>query len=76
MFLQHILKLDKTDPVQQVYYEQLSYTFEPNWANEVESIKRAMDLMIDDGSIKEMSKSAWKERVSKAIKEGARKEDE
>ena len=74
MFLQHILKLDQTDPVKQVYYEQLTNSFEPNWANEVESIKRSMDLMIDDESIKEMSKSAWKERVSKAIKEGARKE--
>ena len=71
MFLQHILKLDETDPVKTVYYEQLKYSHENNWANEVEHIKRIINMIQDESSIKDMSKSFWKRKVSKAIKVAA-----
>ena len=71
VFLQHILKLDETDPVQKVYFEQLKYSQENNWANEVEHIKRSINMEQDERSIKDMNKSLWKTKVNKAIKVAA-----
>ena len=74
MFLQHILKLHPTDPVKQVFYQQKEYEYEKNWANEVEAIKKTMDINCEDSEIEEMSKYQWKGIVSKAIRAAALKE--
>ena len=71
MFLHHILNLDPTDPVKLVYYEQLKYEFEENWANEVKKIREYINLPSDDDSIRELSKSSWKNKVDIKIKETA-----
>ena len=71
MFLQHILKLDSTDPVRVVYSEQMKYKFEINWANEVNQIKELVNLNDEEQSIRQMSKSSWKSKVKKAINENA-----
>jgi hypothetical protein len=72
MFLQHILKLDFTDPVRRVYYEQMNYVNEKNWANEVKYIKEQVNVNLDDETIRDMNKSMWKTRVHKAINEAAK----
>ena len=46
MFLQHILKLGDTDPVNKVYHEQRKYEHEQNWANEVEELRQKMNIDI------------------------------
>ena len=71
MFLQHISKLDPDDPVRQVYGEQIKYTHERNWANEVEEIKKKMCIEYDQEDISEMSKDQWKRKVKKCINENA-----
>ena len=71
VFLQHILKLDPTDPVKTCYYEQLKYEHENNWANEINKIRRDIQLESDDENIQMMSKTSWKEKVKEAIKRSA-----
>ena len=71
VFLQHILKLDPTDPVKTCFYEQLKYEHENNWANEVNKIRRDIQLESDDENIQMMSKTSWKEKVKEAIKRSA-----
>ena len=73
MFLQHIMKLDKSDPVRKMYNEQLKYPSEMNWAMEVKRIKEQMNITIDDEDISAMTKMKWKTQVDKAVKESALK---
>ena len=73
MFLQHILKLDQTDPVKVVYIEQLKYEYEENWAQEVKKMRESINLDTDDDSISELSKSSWKTQVNNKIKAAALK---
>ena len=47
MFLQHIVKLDQSDPVRIMYKEQLKYPSEMNWAGEVKRIQEQMNINID-----------------------------
>ena len=73
MFLQHILKLGDTDPVNKVYHEQRKYEHEQNWANEVEELRQKMNIDISNESIKSISKGRWKKIVDDSIKEAARR---
>jgi hypothetical protein len=70
-FLHYILKLDQTDPVKEVYTEQLKYEYEENWAQDVKKIRESISLETDDDSISELSKSSWKTRVNNKIKDAA-----
>ena len=72
MFLLHILTLDSTDPVYQVYHEQRKYEYEQNWANEVEKLKQSMQIDDTNESIKTMSKYIWKKIVGESTKAAAR----
>ena len=71
VFLQHILKLDETDPVKIVYYEQLKYEYEVNWANEVRDIRKIIKIEVEDERIIEMSKTSWKAKVKESIRRAA-----
>ena len=71
MFLQHILKLDQNDPVRQVYEEQRKYNSESNWTNEVERIKKQINLEVDDQYVSEISKTVWKTTVNKSVRKSA-----
>ena len=71
VFLQHILKLDETDPVKIVYYEQLKYEYEVNWANEVRDIRKVIRIEVEDERIIEMSKTSWKAKVKESIRRAA-----
>ena len=72
MFLQHILKLSDTDPVNKVYHEQRKYEHEQNWANEVEILIESMHIDTTNESIKSISKGRWKKIVDESTKEAAR----
>lgn len=68
-FLYHILKLDDTDPVKVMYYEQRTLPFEKNWANHMEYILQLYGL--DSNDIFVMSKSTWKGKAKKAVRDKA-----
>ena len=38
-FFKRLLDKDKNDPVQSVYFEQLKYVAEKNWANYIQDLK-------------------------------------
>ena len=67
-FLHHILNLAPSDPVFQVYQEQLSLPHEPNWANEVVELRRVYDIEQSDDQIVSMSKESWKNYVKKKVR--------
>ena len=73
MFLQHIVKLDQSDPVRKMYQEQLKYPNEMNWAIEVKRIREQMNIASADDDIRAVNKMTWKSQVNKAVKEAALK---
>lgn len=67
-YLHHILTLDKQDPVRMVYVEQLKYSFESNWGNEVRDFREKYRIKQHDDEIAKMTRGAWKRIVKKAVK--------
>ena len=43
-FLHHILTLEAHDPVRKMYEQLLKYPYEPNWSNEIWSLRRKYEL--------------------------------
>ena len=41
-FLHHVLHLQPTKPVSQIYHQQLNFSHEPNWGNSVENLLKHM----------------------------------
>ena len=50
-FLHHIITLKDEDPVKTTYHQQLSYPFEPNWANTVGQLRKKYDIHETDDEI-------------------------
>ena len=66
MFLHHI---NENDPVLLVYNEQQKFINEPNWSNEINSIRKLYGINHTDSEIKYFSKIKWKELIKKNIKD-------
>ena len=66
-FLHHILSLDNDDPVKMVYIEQLKYTTEKNWANEVMGLRHKYGITELDEDIPVYSNDRWKDMVKKKV---------
>ena len=52
MFLHHILNLHENDQVLLVYNEQQKFINEPNWSNEINSIRKLYGINHTDSEIK------------------------
>ena len=70
-FLHHILTLKKDDPVKLAYSEQLKYTQEQNWGNEVKDLRKHYNIPEDDSEIEKFSKEKWKKHIKKYVKQHA-----
>ena len=68
-YLHHILSLRDEDPVKLVYLEGLKLSHEPNWANNVKSLRVKYGISFSDQEVSEMSVSKWKEIVSSTVEE-------
>ena len=64
-FLHHILNLPESNPVHQQYLQQLSFSFEPNWANNIKQLLCTYDL--DHIDIKSLTKHTWRCLVKSKI---------
>ena len=73
-FLHHILNLDEKDPVFRIYKEQQEFINEPNWSNEIITIRQLYSLNYKDSEIKTFSKVKWRNIVKKSIRNYAYKE--
>ena len=51
-FLHHILNLDEKDPVFCAYKEQQEFINEPNWSNEITTIRQMYSLNYKDSKLK------------------------
>ena len=67
-FLHHILTLDDTDPVKNVYLEQCKLINEKNWANEIFSLRSQYQLVETDAEVAALSKPFWKKMVKRKVK--------
>ena len=65
-FLHHILTRGN-DPVKSVYKEQLRFTHERNWANDVEQLRAKYWLNYSDTEISRFTKQRWKSIVKDNI---------
>ena len=67
-FLHHILTLEKDDPVSRTYEQQINFSFEPNWANDVVKLKAKYKITETNEEIKLRSKDGWKRYVKDKVK--------
>ena len=54
--------------MKEAYNEQLKFTFENNWANELRNTRQKYDIGLLDKEIEKMSKRGWKRRVKATIR--------
>ena len=70
-FLHHILTLSDNDPVKVTYEEQLKFTHERNWGNEVLALRQKYGIQETDAEISQYTKARWKNIVKKIITQQA-----
>ena len=68
-YLQHILSLEKDDPVRQLYDQQKKYKFAKTWYREIEFLFEKYGMELDEEKIQEMGKWPWKSYVQKKVNE-------
>ena len=66
-----MLDKDKNDPVQSVYFEQLKYVAEKNWANYIQDLRHTYNLPLSDDNVRQMTLEQWKAFVKTFIWNGA-----
>ena len=66
-FFNGLLDKDKNDPVQSVYFEQLKYVAEQNWANYIQDLRHTYNLPLSDDNVRQMSLEQWKVFVKTVI---------
>lgn len=66
-YLHHILSLRDGDPTKLAYLEGLKLSHEPNWANNVLSLRLKYGVSFSDQEVSQMSVSKWKEIVSDQV---------
>ena len=62
-----MLDKDKSDPVQSVYFEQLKYVAEQNWANYIQGLRHTYNLPLSDDNVRQMTLEQWKVFVKTVI---------
>ena len=70
-FLHHILSLDHDDPVRSMYSQQLKYTFEKNWANNVRDVRESFGIECTDEEVSQMTNNKWGNIVKRKAKQYA-----
>ena len=70
-FLHHILKLKDDDLVRKTYKQQINFSFEPNWANNIQQLRTKYGISETDDEIKLTSKSKWKNSVKRKVRKSA-----
>ena len=66
-FFKRLLDKDKSDPVQSVYFEQLKYVAEQNWANYIQGLRHTYNLPLSDDNVRQMTLEQWKVFVKTVI---------
>ena len=66
-FFKRLLDKDKSDPVQSVYFEQLKYAAEQNWANYIQGLRHTYNLPLSDDNVRQMTLEQWKVFVKTVI---------
>ena len=66
-FFKRLLDKDKNDPVQSVYFEQLKYVAEQNWANYIQDLRHTYNLPFSDDTVRQMTLEQWKVFVKTVI---------
>ena len=66
-YLHHILNLPDSDPVKELYQQQLLFTCQANWANEVKSLLKTYDFKIQQSEIEKMTSEKWKNLVKNVV---------
>ena len=62
-----MLDKDKNDPDQSVYFEQLKYVAEKNWANYIQDLRHTCNLPLGDDNVRQMTLEQWKVFVKTVI---------
>ena len=70
-FLHHILTREEDDPVRICYFQQKNFPFEENWANQMESTLKQMNIVENIEEIEELSSGEWKGIVKRQVKKEA-----
>ena len=73
-FLHHILTLENSDPVKQVYIQQTQYKLEKNWGNSMKELREKYEINESDEEITKLNKDKWKYMVKERINGYALKE--
>ena len=66
-FFKRLLDKDKNDPGQSVYFEQLKYVAEQNWANYIQGLRHTYNLPLSDDNVRQMTLEQWKVFVKTVI---------
>ena len=66
-FFKRLLDKDKNDPAQSVYFEQLKYVAEQNWANYIQDLRYTYNLPLSDDTVRQMTLEQWKVFVKTVI---------
>ena len=51
-FFKRLRNKDKSDPVQNVYFEQLKYMAEKNWAKYIQDLRHTYNLPLNDDNVR------------------------
>ena len=54
-FFKRLLDKDKNDPVQSVYFEQLKYVAEKNWASCIQDLRHTYNLPLSGDNVRQMT---------------------
>ena len=54
-FFRRLLDKGKNDPVQSVYFEQLKYVGEKNWANYIQDLRHTCNFPLSDDNVRQMT---------------------
>ena len=72
-FLHLILTLEENDPNKILYKEQLKFSAEKNWANEIAQLRQMYEITESDDVIESYTKEHWKNIVKRKLKSYATK---
>jgi hypothetical protein len=69
LFLHHILNLEDSDPVKEMYHNMKQLPGEKNWYNNVAKLRETYNISLTDDEIRNLSKDTFKRIVKSSIVE-------
>ena len=69
VYFHHILMLTNDEPMKNLYYQQLDLAFEENWANEIHHLAKQYSIIVEEDSVKSLSREKWKAYITNKITE-------